>query len=943
MSSDGEPEIHAQTIIKDIAKYLLGYVLIYPASDSQFGRGPAIRRRVYNKRVASDANIDALYRSTNRGRSLDALNPAHCLKIGLGPHILDVQPTTDVRNPPVLSYKSEFHGLVYDAQRKKHSESSLRWFPVLLDGGHRFDVVQKRLHAKTLDVYNNTTDPSEREELEREMKRTVWLCQVYDLRDLINHLTTNKPLFQIRENDENLVLLACDTILHATEGAVEALGFFLTECLDQQNTMNTRIRAGLCNARATQALAELMRFSWHRTVGLKYFSANILFFWHRVALSLISPYMEWAGLSFKILSSTHSLALTAPYPPEAEIDDKRINEVNQEIDQFGQLMAEDQDLSLDFLDDRFFNMISTSYIHHLAPHFHLFGAELGIEAYGHAWTEYEKSIFKGCETWIVERKKDLVEAEDTALLTLIRRLPDRLRWMLRHQVGAGQEFPKAPTNTPLIVPYFVSLLAKKFADHDEGLIQILSQLEPLACYLLRPSQEHSVTRKTYIQILEDLTYRNDNRIPNPVEVKNAVCSYIQVILKHRDLGLDYMRNENGIHPKSNRELQPSYQTDILSRTEEDAKTTVSNLISILRLVVTRGIKKIPDTSWYPLVSSVAPVSRNIVTLILEHTTLPWSSHQYARPGNPNGNNYFRVLGTYIYLVSRCVYTRSAGPKHSGRGFEYTLFRRPEVHSIVDEISQIPLMATDEFYPAFPTWHELGEPDMPAIPVESANVSHQFSTLRHSHIREANSIITDLHKKMLKSDLFSIIPQKSKPRATRVLKRGARKLLHTLIQETKVQLVEVTRHEYASEKDPHPELNEDQISTITSRINLPDWSEQPEPSANEEREFHSLARMKELAEALRKAEVPKIKELEGEQPLLQKPASLESASDNRDRPRRQIQSLTKKLLQLSVGISIQKLLQLSLKTQGSSTLRFTSISYPQFHSKVLVSTKRAPWG
>ncbi|KAG6877331.1 hypothetical protein C0993_008519 [Termitomyces sp. T159_Od127] len=867
-----------QSLIKEVEQLSLGYVLIHPATDDEFGEGPLMRRRVYNKREALPSNLDMLYRSTNRGRNLDTMNPANCIKIGAGADVFKVAPSTDVASAPVIKYNEQFHGLIYSNLRQTASEESLSWFPVLLDGGHRMDLVQKRIYGDAIDMYTSATErlktdvqgdletwQTQRDTARKVLSKTVWLAQVYDMprllrhkrsQDIINHLTSNKPLYQVKENDENLVLMACDTILNATEEPIDALAFYLSECLDITSTMNTRIKAGLCNPRATSALAELMRFPWYRTHGIKAFTSNVLSTWSRVALPLVVPYIEWAGLALKVLSSTHKYAISIPYPEECAITSDVTRSINDDLEQFNELSAPEQELYPDFLDDEFFDMLARLYGQHLAAHFYLFGTNLDLqpieirENYEGAWKKYIADLRENCVTWIRSRQLELTAEEDRPLLTLLDRLPDRLRWLIEAQVAASYHHPKLATPTPLIVPDFICRVAKNLALHEEGLIQILSQFEPLAHYVLRTAQGHSVTKRTYTKLIEELMFkRYKNKVPSESNIRRAICAFVGVVLVHRNVGLESMRSVNGVHLKTNRELPPEYHAEIFDTKNEALTGAVNALISICRMAQQRGVKRIDETTWFALNSTdIAPTSQNLITLILNHTAVPWDLHALAQPGSANGNNYYRMLCIYIYFVARVVYTKSAGPKYNIIGHEYGLFRRPEVHAIVDDILQIPWDPDRDFAPAFQTWHTLGDADMEGVNVAHENATQQYAVFRQTLVQDANAMVNDVFKKMMRSNLFSLSITGANSRKVRVLKRESRSLLERLIEVTRNELVNVSRYEYATEDVPYPELSEQDVRLITSRLHLPALAQLPEATRAEEKAFHGRTNMIKLAES-----------------------------------------------------------------------------------------------
>lgn len=182
-----------QSLIREIEECALGYVIIHAASDNEFNKGPTLRRRVYNKRIALPHNLDTLYRSTNRGTNLDALNPANCLKIGAGKNVFEVLPSTDATTAAIVQYKTEFHGLSYEDAKKASSNASLNWFPVLLDGGHRMDLMQQRVYTKAIQSLKLATDQlaaegSDHEHWELELnlakealEGSLWLAKVYDM------------------------------------------------------------------------------------------------------------------------------------------------------------------------------------------------------------------------------------------------------------------------------------------------------------------------------------------------------------------------------------------------------------------------------------------------------------------------------------------------------------------------------------------------------------------------------------------------------------------------------------------------------------------------------------------------------------------------------------------------------------------------------------------
>lgn len=279
-------------------------------------------------------------------------------------------------------------------------------------------------------------------------------------------------------------------------------------------------------------------------------------------------------------------------------------------------------------------------------------------------------------------------------------------------------------------------------------------------------------------MLEELIFSRALKVPTDLDVRRATCEFIGTLILHRNIGLETMRQINGINPKTGREETPHYHAILFDSTDSQIKNTINQLIPICRTAAQRGIKRVDETTWYALrnASDSARTSRNLVTLILEKTAVPWNTHPCAKSGNTNGNNYFRMLSWYVYFISRSVYSQSTEEKYTLRGYEHSLFSRAAVRSLIDDITKISVDSVQ----VFTTWHELGEPDEEEIDIAHENASQRFSVMRQTHAQEANAFMNDVYRKMLRSDVFSMPIKDSNSRKTRVLKRDSRTLLEQVI-------------------------------------------------------------------------------------------------------------------------------------------------------------------
>lgn len=134
---------------EELQKAFLGYCLVYATSDDQFGSGPRIRRNVVNPRIAEEKGLDLFYRATHQGASLDTMNVQHSVAIGVHPRSLSCSLAKDPCKASMILYRSRLHGISYEQEKLIHSRFT-HHIPILLDGAHRFDLMQKRVYRDAL-------------------------------------------------------------------------------------------------------------------------------------------------------------------------------------------------------------------------------------------------------------------------------------------------------------------------------------------------------------------------------------------------------------------------------------------------------------------------------------------------------------------------------------------------------------------------------------------------------------------------------------------------------------------------------------------------------------------------------------------------------------------------------------------------------------------------
>lgn len=290
-------------------------------------------------------------------------------------------------------------------------------------------------------------------------------------------LCANTPMHRISDSETTHILMISDILNNPHINPSQALNYYLKYQLNPTDSMNARIRGALSNQRITFALANLMRIDFFRTRPAAIWNINQIYKWQRVALSIMTPFIEWMALLFNILASIHDLALTDPYPAdESTIDNAWKLRINAKLELFDLLPFALRDVCIDVYDAEFFHILFNVWDQTLCNVDYWYGVDLSQQAENvgircrYTWKKYEDDLFQNIFKWI--RKRRVQIEGDQSLERILDLMPDRLRWILKAQVVSGFRLPTLPSKTGILVPLQLVRLMDTLTNIEESLIMV---------------------------------------------------------------------------------------------------------------------------------------------------------------------------------------------------------------------------------------------------------------------------------------------------------------------------------------------------------------------------------------------------------------------------------------------------------------------------------------
>lgn len=178
----GDPE---KELMDKAWSYFCGYGLVNMVSLDEFGAGPRLHYKIWNKREALPADVRRFQQMTAKGMILDRYNPAHAVTVAVNMACLDEDDTGLTMLP-----REALHLNYVDYQDETAP------LAIVVDGHHRHallcTMLQEKIKAflrlkQILD--KGKEKPEDLRELERQQKiiqrdleqKGQWLARVYDL------------------------------------------------------------------------------------------------------------------------------------------------------------------------------------------------------------------------------------------------------------------------------------------------------------------------------------------------------------------------------------------------------------------------------------------------------------------------------------------------------------------------------------------------------------------------------------------------------------------------------------------------------------------------------------------------------------------------------------------------------------------------------------------
>ncbi|KAG6848203.1 hypothetical protein H0H93_002413, partial [Arthromyces matolae] len=769
----------------------LGYGLIIVTSDDSFGKGPTLRRSVFNPRIPKTKDLSNFYKATNYGQSLLPLDPQHAITIAVDPRAI----ISNLSGDPLSAVHVEFHpslaGKDYNTLLSDPDpiiRTLAAFIPIVVDGAHRialmqtivyYDSLVKLRDAKAhLDLYHNTVKTNEADgqppipvdpiiaanylaALKIPMQG-VWLARFYDIRKIeasphrgavLLNMCANTPIYSTKDKEDNLANVIFNTMNTSRHGYHSVFNQSIKYIFTPSESTGNRIRTGFSNFQITSALANLARFPFFLK-GANQFSVSRLSQWNKIVIPVILPYLDFFVLFTFIITSTHENALQHQYPEDGTVSADLRNQINFEIQMFQELPFDDKDVHLHILNDEFFQLLTNINAEHFLPILGRFGLPESAQSKDD-WKSYCEGIdstivqtITQLTQWAEDRKDDFPD-DDTASQTLLDQLEHRLKYILLAQVFAGTRLPRFDAPTPIPTINVLISLCSTLVNNQQGILQVLNQFEPLAFYELRSNQHSSLLGRTFTDIVEELFFvhcsNKKQPPPSAIEVLSHVCTFTGVLIQNCHTGLAPLRLIN-TNPSRGEERPPLFIEQTLKTADPHILDGMNKLAKFLGHVEKRGLSNVKDQDWMTLMSvpGNGRISKSLLTLILTTTNHQWQDSPAFK--GPNRSNNLIKFAKWVFIAAHHPYTTSAEPMYHLEGYEAQYFRNEQAYKLVSDL----ISAT-----GIKTWHEMKRPDIQIIGVNSISAQQPLSDLRQAHGASATHLLNNLHRYLTQSPLMTL--------------------------------------------------------------------------------------------------------------------------------------------------------------------------------------------
>ncbi|KAG6886900.1 hypothetical protein C0992_001721 [Termitomyces sp. T32_za158] len=869
-----------KNIREELQKAFLGYSLVYATSDNHFGAAPCIRRNVINPRIPDSKTLDLFYRATHHGATLDPLNVQHAVTIGVHPSSLDEPLAKDPTQATIIKYRARLCGLVYEDEKLTGSRFA-NHIPILLDGGHRFDLIQKRVYRENLIQLNHailqlkacslggSSPNSDNAQLWKARydaaltmaKDGVWLARVYNMKfisqskfrpQLLLLLCANTPVHRISDSETTHIIMISDILNNPQMDPSQALNYYLKYQLNPTDSMNARIRGALSNQRVTFALSNLMRIAFFRTHPAISWNINQMYKWQRVALSIVTPHIEWMVLLFNVLASTHNLALTDTYPQDESLitEDWKVR-INTRLELFDLLPFTLRDVYLDVFNDQFFHIILNTWSEHLHDVVYWYGTNFDQESddvsirYQQAWKKYETQLLQSLFTWIRDRS---VEIEgDGDLERVLTLMPDRIRWIVKAQVVSGFRLPQCNTKTGILAPLHLSPLMNALTNIEESLLIVLGQFDSMAAYELRTDRRHSSDNLTYLDLVEAVNQRTLQSEPTTLEIRAAACGFIGLLIARRRSAFYSMRVLNG-GSNTKPEAPPPYIAAITKGKSKDPRieSAIDAISTIIKIYSASGYNKVSQEQWEALRGGpdCIPTSRKLLVRAISNTASPWLQSKYTRTGNSNRSNYFGAMAAWLFLTTHAVTSSSVEFDYKEIGYEEPYWNDASAYQLLCDLSNVRHDKSNSSQPNFHGWHRLIK--HVSTTTSSTEPAMQLSSMavHHGNVASASAFLNDIYRFLQRSQIFSLDVSSAEGSTQHVLVGRARNFMDTVTEFVKDGLVDFHKDQLLSTSD-QTDVMPDKVSAICNGLIIPPYKDLYNPTADEEKQYYSAQNLDQL--------------------------------------------------------------------------------------------------
>ncbi|KAG6898091.1 hypothetical protein C0993_007102 [Termitomyces sp. T159_Od127] len=737
--------------------------------------------------------------------------------------------TFDTRNLQHVQFLPEWRGQQADCPTERRAH-----LPVLGNGGHRLEILRKFVYKTKLKVYHDVQqqiakiDTTGKDKVEGHPHAMLIKVEI----------ASNKNQVQVPENAQNSLASFFDALNAEPSVSADIIKKVMHTILNT-DSKGQRVSNALTSVDLTCAYSRLCYNHYFRHDMP--FSISALKRWLRVAGAYAIIYINWMALTFELLFSSHPLTefpdITSNYDSYFSTEDSvgMLEEVRLNLYKFDKLQFSDKQVRFDILDDELYSC--------LAQANNLYKDRLDIFGLNHEqmtdsiklqsqelFQTYVQTLYAGITTWLDKTKPKYLN--DQTATAILHNFKNKCLWITAGQVGANYFHPAYDTCHPLVITEFLIPVCDVMIEHEESLVMIASQFEPLAESILTMTQ-YQPGAPTLYSLLWDIQTR---QYPNakPHEHIVAINIWLGTMFRSRFSGLEDIRR---IHTEINRDgkNKPSYLEDTPKLTGPagddpilQGMDKVGNLLGAIMDMdnpnIKKGERKSVRDCWDALTSpngDYVPTNCHVLRLALKKTLYTWKTSNIVK-GSKSRTVMLRKLARSFWIASHAPYAVVGGSEEEDNmpavyeGWDAVYFRKPRIAHMLHAMN------------GWHTWYILGPTDVVSGEdltqdsltsgfIEDLTIYRSMRSL-DTQIMGANHTLKTVCDLFMKNPLFHCIsthPQTRQP--VKTLKKPVAKVLQTLYEVCDEELGHTAKYLLQDEYDYDRDLSKQNLEKIHTQI------------------------------------------------------------------------------------------------------------------------------